>query len=276
MRAFAEYVMHGRRQAIIVVLLCGFFPMLYFASAAVVGLVNLRKGWQEGLIVLLWAMLPAVFLWQVTGDTMPVVLMPGIMLLALVLRSSGSWRQAILVATGLGLAVQLSLAFQPGFLAEWESFANQVIEAQLRQGAEVQYSANQLVELLLMIYGASHAVTMLVCLVLARWWQALLYNPGGFRQEFHQLRFDPRVMLAVLGLLLLGLAGVEPFDDWMAVLSIPAMFGGLAAMHGIVAARKLGTHWLVLGYLTLLLMYPAVVALGVMDSVFDLRKRISK
>ena len=51
MRGLAGYAMHGRRQAIIVVLLTGFFPVAYCLSAAVVGLVNLRKNATEGLLI---------------------------------------------------------------------------------------------------------------------------------------------------------------------------------------------------------------------------------
>ena len=68
MRGLAEYVMLGRRQAIIIVLLSGFFPLLYFISAAVIALVTLRKGQAEGLILLLWSLLPAGMMWAM-GDS---------------------------------------------------------------------------------------------------------------------------------------------------------------------------------------------------------------
>src|SRR5690554_4719040 len=111
MRTLAEYVMHGRRQAILVVLLCGFFPMLYFVSAAVVALVNLRKGWYEGFLVLLWSLLPAAVLWTM-GDLSPAILMTGCMALALMLRQDGSWARIVLAAVALGLLVQFSLVLQ--------------------------------------------------------------------------------------------------------------------------------------------------------------------
>src|SRR5690606_12926604 len=137
------------------------------------------------------------------------------------------------------------------------------------------YTAEQLANVMLRFYGAYHAIAVLLCLMLARWWQALLYNPGGFGQEFRALRFDPRVMLTLLALIVLGLLGAGP-DGWVPLLSIPPLVGGVAVVHALVAQRSLGGHWLALGYLTLALMYPLVIMLGLMDSVFDLRKRIGK
>ena len=36
------------------------------------------------------------------------------------------------------------------------------------------------------------AVSTILCLFVSRWWQAMLYNPGGFGEEFRQLRLDVR------------------------------------------------------------------------------------
>src|SRR5690606_38868442 len=52
------------------------------------------------------------------------------------------------------------------------------------------------------LMGAVHALMALVGLMIGRSWQAGLYNPGGFRDEFHRLRPSP---LAAGGLLVLTL-----------------------------------------------------------------------
>jgi len=110
--------------------------------------------------------------------------------------------------------------------------------------------------------------------MIGRWWQALLYNPGGFRQEFHNLRFDPRIMVIMLGLILAGLLDIPPLDGWLPLFYIAPMFAGLAVAHYTVAVKKLGTPWLVLCYITLVMMAPAIFLLGLADSVLDLRKRM--
>lgn len=267
--------MTGRRQAIIVILLCGFFPMLYFVSAAVVGLVNLRKGWYEGLLILLWSLLPAGLLLAM-GDSTPIVLMFGVTACSQILRKSDSWQNVLLLATVLGVVVQISLNWQTGYIELLQEIIAETIELQLSRGVAVQYTADQLVDILLGFYGAIHMMTIILCLMLARWWQAILYKPGGFQQEFHQLRLNPRFMLPLLGLILGGLVAIPPLDSWLAIFSLPPMLGGLALMHGIIGLKKMGSQWLILCYLSLLMMAPIVIVLGLLDSVLDFRKRITK
>jgi hypothetical protein len=272
MRALAEYVMLGRRQAIITVLLCGFFPLLYFFSAAVVALVTLRKGRNEGLLILLWSMLPTGLLLAM-GDITPLYLMTGTFALAMTLRNSLSWQMVLLVATAIGLVTQLSLVFQPDYLVQIELFGES-LEAQLNQDAQTQYTAEQIVDLGISIYGAYHALMVMVCLMIGRWWQALLYNPGGFRQELHNLRIDPRIMVFLLGVILVGLMDIPPLDGWLPLFCIAPMLTGLAIAHYIVAKKAMGAPWLVLIYMTLLMMAPAIILLGMADSLLDLRKRL--
>ena len=51
MRALAEYVMRGRREALLVSTMAVVLPMFFWLGAAVVGLVTLRKGVREGAFV---------------------------------------------------------------------------------------------------------------------------------------------------------------------------------------------------------------------------------
>lgn len=275
MRGLAEYGMLGRRQAIIVVLVSGFFPLLYFVSAAMVGLVNLRKDTNEGLIILLWALLPAGVLWAL-GDPSPAVLMLSVAALSQVLKRTDSWQKVILLCIGLGIAAQFSLNWQTLYVEQIQRIISDAIDIQLNQGAELPYTSEQLVELLLSFYGAYHVFSTILSLMLARWWQATLYNPGGFKVEFHNLRFGPKAMLPVLAFILAGMMDINPFDLWLTIFCIPPTIGGIALMHYVVAQKNLGTTTLIAGYfLTVFMMAPVIIILGLLDSVLDIRKRIS-
>jgi len=274
MRGLAEYAMHGRRQAIIVVVLTGLFPVIYYISAAIVGLVNLRKTATEGLIVLLWSLLPAVLLW-IAGDNTPVVLMISTAILAQALKHFESWSKVIMVGTVLGVLTQLSLVWQGAYVAQLVSLVDEVIILQQSQGAIVEYSANELVSLLLGFYGAYHFATVIMCLVIARWWQAVLYNPGGFKIEFHQLRLEPGFAILLAGFIIAALIGVPPLDSWLVIMCIPPLLGGLALLHYLVAFKKLGFSWIVMAYLLALFISPMVILLGLLDSIMNFRKRIA-
>lgn len=273
MRGLAEYTMLGRRQAIIVVLLCGFIPLLYLISGAVVALVNLRKGTTEGLLILLWSLIPAGFNWLM-GDPMPLILMVGITVLAQVLRTTQSWEKVLVGAALLGIAAQSSLQLMPGYIAQLQMILEQAVNQQVAQGNQVGMSGDELVSALLSFFGAYHTLAAIACMAVARWWQAALYNPGGFRSEFHALRLQPGSALVLLALMIAGMAGVSPLAQWVNIISIVPMVAGLALLHGVIGIRKMASQWLVLVYLALIFMAPAIMAAGLLDSLLDVRKRM--
>jgi hypothetical protein len=281
LRGLAEYAMSGRRQAATVAVLFGLIPLLNLLSGAIVALVTLRKGMQEGMLAMLWALLPASLHW-LAGDTSPVLMLVGAWLLAVALRRTESWSKVLLLATGLGLLLQLSLALQPAYVAQVEDLFSQMLaEGQALPPAEVDgvpvSTPADMVALLFSFYGAYHFLVFAACLMIGRSWQAGLYNPGGFRQEFHSLRFDPRMMAVMLALVLGGVAGIAPLAGWLPVFCMVPLFAGLAVFHQVVAARQMGISMLIMGYVVLVVMspvmVPVVVMLGFVDSVVDIRKR---
>ncbi|MFN0001330.1 MAG: hypothetical protein ACKVOF_00835 [Pseudohongiellaceae bacterium] len=280
MRGLAEYAMTGRRQAITVAVLFGLVPLFYLLSAAVVALVVLRKGLQEGLLVLLWALLPAGLQW-LTGDTSYVFVLLGVALLANVLRATGSWSKALLVTTVLGLILQISLVVQTGYVTKIETavgelMANGQILQLPQDGQMTAATPTEVVALLMSFYGAYHMLMLVSSLLLARAWQARLYNPGGFQQEFHNLRIAPGILLVLLSLLLASWYGLQPLADWLPIFCMVPMLTGLAVIHSVVANRKLGKSWLVMAYLVLLLMPPVIIMLGFADGAIDIRLRLNK
>jgi uncharacterized protein YybS (DUF2232 family) len=291
MRGLAEYAMSGRRQAILVAVLFGLIPPLYPLSGAVVALVVLRRGVQEGLVVLLWALLAAGLHW-VAGNTSPALVLVGVTALAWLLRSTQSWQKVLLAATVLGLALQFSLPLQPEVSASF----TQIIEAMHKEAAaagqpwqipevtpdgtvvEVDVTPEQVVMFLMSFYGTVHTLMMIGALMVARASQARLYNPGGFRQEFHNLRLDPLVMLALFGLVVAGVAGVSPLAELTSLFCVIPIVVGLAVIHAAVASLKLGVIWLFITYAVLVFMSPVtmpmVILLGFTDSIFDFRRRL--
>jgi hypothetical protein len=124
--------------------------------------------------------------------------------------------------------------------------------------------------------GAGNAAVSVLCLLLGRYWQAALYNPNGFGEEFRQLRFTP-VVAGVLALIAVGVAslGVE-YRTWAVVAVMPLNFAGLALVHARVKARGQGAGWITGFYLAWLLFDPVkmvVVFAAIADSWFDFRQR---
>lgn len=209
MRALAEYIMRGRTQAALVVGLTAALPMLFWISAAGASLVLLRKGVNQSLGVIVWALVPAG-LWASYGDPFVLLVIGGSLTLAHVLRNSESWLRVLMTSllVGLSSAGVLSVIFAASIaqLGEVLSEALPAVFAAVWQDLSADEQARLLELLVPVLTGLMAAVAQmlaLAALVLARYWQAALYNPGGFGQEFRAIRLPVAIAaLLVMGMLL--------------------------------------------------------------------------
>ena len=117
MRALARYVMRGPLQAGGVAAVTTAVPLLFWIGAAVVGLVTLRLGIQQGLNIGLWALLPALG-WSWLGqDPTALAVLLQTMLMAAILRTTLSWERALLGGSFLAIVTGLMLpVLYPGLL----------------------------------------------------------------------------------------------------------------------------------------------------------------
>ena len=128
----------------------------------------------------------------------------------------------------------------------------------------------------LTLFGLMHMLMAVFLLILARWWQALMYNPGGFQKEFHEFRLQPSVAMLLVGLFLLASLGGTVLTGWILYFVIPLAIAGVALVHGLVGIKRLSRLFLVAFYL--LLPSPLAVQLlsvaALLDSFYDFRRRI--
>lgn len=289
MRGLAEYIMRGRREAILAVAIAAAIPLLFWLSAAAVALVVLRRGLSDALPILAWGLLPAV-VWAAVGDLTPLLVITGSAGLAAVLRQGNDWVRVLLLAVPLGVVYAFALltALSEPLQALATGFREMLPELLESMGVQLDETGraallSRLDELLIPVLGgvlgAMHALMALLALMIARYWQAGLYNPGGFRQEFHQLRLPPLASIGLLTLVILApqwpsLAIMSP------VASVPLLIAGLALLHGVVGARNLGKGWLIGTYVLFVLFlrfaYPLIMFLAFVDSLFDFRSRLRR
>lgn len=282
MRALAEFIMRGRMQAGFVVVGSAALPLLFWLSAAAGCLVLLRRGLSDAFGIVALALLPAA-VWWYFGEPRTLLLLLGTLGLAQLLRTSVSWRLVLMgsVLVGLVYALVLGEVFRAPIEAmagELQKLMPQVLESARPLSADEQVRLGALlVPVLTGLLAALLQIVSLLALVLGRYWQSLLYNPGGFASEFRALRLPGLWALALLaGMLLAPNLGAQ-----MAMLtplcSVPLFFAGIALIHGLVAQGRLGRFWLVGLYVTLLLFmqltYPLLMVLAIVDSLIDFRGR---
>ncbi|MDI5893020.1 hypothetical protein [Halomonas rhizosphaerae] len=277
----ARWMMRGTPHAAAGAAVATAIPWLFWLGAAVAGLVTLRHGLAASLPVIIAAALPAGW-WWTQGDVIPLASVLLVVLMAVVLRARLRWSEALLAGTLAGAAmIQLDIFLPPGG-------AGPVLE-QLRQGspdiaamlAELSRQGMDTEQLAgLLISGVTALIVLLAavaCLALARGWQAGLYNPGGFREEFHGLRLAPRelAMLVVLGVL--GAVLQLPALGMLAW--VPLLVAGIALVHGFIGLKGMNGLWLVAFYVLLITTWPMILIVllaAFIDTFADFRGRLAR
>nr|WP_255771967.1 hypothetical protein [Microbulbifer guangxiensis] len=255
-------------------------PLISPAALALVSLSH-RRSSSEGLMVLAWAMLPVV-VFAAAEWVSPLMTglaashLAAVFCGAVALRSSRSWVQALVVTTGVAAAgILLSAHFSGGLLQSLLAAAEESGGAQAEQLQQVFGSEPIATGYLSWV----SAITAVLALVVGRWWQAMLDNPGGFRQEFHQLRLP--LPLAAVGWVVwvYGLM-TEDYAFWGAVIAFPLMVAGIALIHWLVARREWGNGPLVVMYIALVIvalpLAGLLCTLALIDSWIDIRGRVAK
>jgi len=101
-----EYILRGRRQAIVTALLCALIPLMNWLSLVVMSFVALRKGPKEGFIVLLWISLTGIMYTAFGGGVffLENILLTGLLTLAIsaILHYRCSWTPVIKACAYLG------------------------------------------------------------------------------------------------------------------------------------------------------------------------------
>lgn len=280
----AKWIMGGPVQALTAAVLLALVPGLGWTSGAVVALVALRKNLSDAALPFAGAAIVAALVHWPTGDISQLGLVLAALVSALVLASSRALALA-LVAAGFASALYMlgvqSLAadkvnelvtlFQPGF----DSFLSELKKAGNEEVLKLLDARTIVVE------GMSWVVTLgaTAALLLARWLQAKLYNPGGFRSEFHQLRLPSMVAIGLVLVLML----VQVYPQIRLILPcvvMPLLLAGLGLVHGVLGFKPNNTPLLVFFYVGLVLSsgfgVMLLVLMAVTDSFVDFRKRFQK
>ena len=289
MNFLATYIMRGRIQAMIVAsslaLLSLMMPPVSVLSSAAVALVTLRLGAKEGLTILGCSSLATAILgFLVIGSFQfalmyVMVLWLPVWLIAIVLRESRSLFLTIEIAVWVGvLGVIGFYLYDADPAALWKSILTQMIPVEAPV-VDLQQKIDMLVHYMTGIIAAGSVCGLLFGLFLGRWWQANLYNPGGFKQEFLFLQCKGRLSVGAFALVGIAVAtsGVISEIVWNTTILLFVLFAvtGTAVLHTVFSKMKLERFIVPMLYITLFLIPHAillVVLVGLSDPWLNLRK----
>lgn len=284
------------------VLLVPFLAPAAWVSGAAVGLVTLRLGLGQGLrVVLVSTGLIAVLMMLVTGEVGTwagaltwSVIWVAVLIAAWVLREQVSlpWAiQALVLVVSVGVALFYVAVGDPEVW--WRAQFDLLFAAVGNMGEGLAGSAgsNPYSEIhdLLNAYAAgftgavatSALVSFVLSLLLARSWQSALYNPGGYREEFHQLRFSMNwAVLTAITVIAAWLTDSQLALDIAGLVLLVYALEGLAVIHFAVRDKEKPGLILAAVYVPVILFFALAVKLltllGMVDSWLDIRSRISK
>lgn len=295
MKGLVVFMMNGRMQAVVIAavlaVLASEIPPLGIVSAAAIGLVALRHGEREAAIVGVMGLALVGLLGLIlTGQPEALVVMVALLwapllLLGGVLRLTRSLALSVETAIVLGV---LAVAGQYLLIADvqqfWGGFLDSLFEQAMDPAHLPEVDRKAMVaDLAPWMPGAlASAWFMQLCLslFLARYWQALLYKPSGFRAEFHELRLGRWLLIAVpLVLLATRAMGDDAgFISQLSLLGISAfLLQGISLVHGMVGKLNAGVNWLIGFYLLMVIGMPysitAISAAGYADGWLNFRAK---
>ena len=281
MKALAEFILRGRLQALIVALIGSFFPLI---STSAVALVSLCKGPKEGTLLFLWVSLALVLLQQ-SGSENPLltavsIVSLGIMVLAAeVHRVMASWQWTLLVIVVVAVISAQGFAILMGSsVTSLVATAQDLLNTVKSQGQDAQTSIVLSESMLLGLVATILAIGSIMSLMLARWWQAGVQNPGGFQKEFHGFSIDAKIAVILIVILVVGQFFSQSAQIWVDIAALPLIIAGIALVHFAVKLFGQGRQWLAFLYVGMIMVGKPVtlllVVLGLTDSLIDLRSRL--
>lgn len=258
-------------------------------AGALIALITLAEGLQAGIKSVLFTALGGL-LTALTFSGQEAWLLAAIefwlpgMFLAVVYGKSKSLAkvvQSIVVVLVVVMAVFYLNVDSPANY--WRSMM-QVMVSQLSQTGELAMPAQQLLVeqlpgVLTMLIAMGMFLVWLSMLLLARWWQANLYQ-GDFAAEFQQLNLGNgfSIALAVGILVVLFKPDFALLQDVLGVLMLAFMIQGLAVIHFWVNHQRASKGWLIAIYVLLGIIphfMVMVASLGWMENWLHWREKIA-
>ncbi len=288
----ATFIMAGPLQAFAFVVLFAltglFIPFIGLLSNAAIGLITLRRGAESGLKIAVAAGLCIGILILLTGKQAVITALGStsvqwcaVIALAVLLQQSTSWSRILSALFGLSVAIivvfHASVDDVGGF---WKEMLMPMVDIPILKeqfpDIDLETVINTLARFTTGFLVAGLNLTLILSLMIARHWQAMLYNPGGFREEFRRLSISKPFGWAMVVLITLGLFSDTPLiiDIIVAGLMI-FLFQGVAMVHGMHSIMGLHTGWLI-GFYVALLLLPGQLGIllatfGIIDSIADFR-----
>jgi len=309
-----SFLLRHRWRALAITFVSTFIPIVGIVSILIAALMTLVKGIKEGTIFTLAATLPYAISFYFAGGyeaAMPIAAWAAVgvailsnvltWIFACMLYRHSSWASIIQVASLAGvLAVCLVHVVYPEVAQWWgqhlqeyytqaQSIAGSISNGAEQAGKAVTKLTTAQVETInetkyfatgLMV--AAVLFNAVLQLAVARWWQAVMFQPGSLRQELHNIRLSRLAGSLFVVSLVFWFWDNSVIVDIMPILFLLFCGAGLSLVHYMLGFMRSPTVWIwiVFLYVMLFLAVPysiiMISLLALLDIWFDIRKRVKK
>ena len=274
----ASFIMRGRVQASAVAAVGNALPLI---TPATIGLVALRKGFSEGGLICLWGLLPVFLTYFYSDSNQFFVLLTAcnflnILLVCGILRYRGDWEMTVvsLVIISIILMGSLLLIFQQDF----EVLVQRLIEVFEEASRQTNIESLKIEKSSIAVFTTwTIVLNTFLGVAIARWWQSIIFNPGGFKKEFQGIRLNRKLLILIFSILILSSAIFNQYSNWAYLSIFPLVVGGLSLFHWLVNEKHLGKVPIIFTYVFMVLFTPFVILilalLGTVDCFYNVRQK---
>ncbi|MBV9576377.1 MAG: DUF2232 domain-containing protein [Gammaproteobacteria bacterium] len=303
---FTNELLRRRWQSILFTFAITFIPIIGMVGILIAALVTLVKGMVEGAIFTLAATLPYLVSFFISGKQesgLPLMLLAAVgvamlsnlltWIFAVMLRQKTGWSSLLQIVALAGVLVISVIHLAYPDVADWwgQELQNYYKHVQLFKDALQSSSASRDAQLesinVTKQYATGVMATVILFnalfqLVMARWWQNIVFNTKNLGRELRSIRLSPLAGILFITSLVLFYLGNSVVLDIMPILYTLFSVAGLSLIHYLFRSMPSPStwFWLFLLYVALLISWPTsmvlVSTLALADIWLDIRKRIKK
>lgn len=240
-------IRQGEPRAALLGLALGFLPFFSWVGAGVAATWALRRGLASAQWAMAGILVPGLVLaWQ--GDASSLV--GGIVLLVLIhtLRAKADWGRVmqVLVAAGLlsTFAIELMFSASLPVIIDLADQTFRQMAGDWLDGVPPDTVAESIRNLVIGSLSLASIAWALMALMVARWYQSRIWNPGGFRTEILAIRLTPIFACTLAALVAFGgMLGVDA-GRFIPVLALPLIVASMSLIHAYLARWRVpaGIH----------------------------------
>lgn len=274
MKKIGAFLLAKDSNAIVVAFLAALLPIFYvptgIIAVLIVALVTMQKGPKSGFWLLTWIALPAIALMVLREFGLVDILLVRciiIWLFASLIYRFRSWRLLLLVMSLIGIAIIGVLHWRLPELQSWwtahliEYLQKLMTDSHWKIDVTPQEFADRIAPFATGLTAFFFASSLLLELVIARYWQSVIAGTTDFGNEFIRIRMNFISVLVLCVLIAFCVLKKAVAIDMLPIALFPFFVAGLSLLHYWARQKKGIIYILVCCYIGLLLLPMMIVSL---------------